>query len=56
MLIPMLWSAIVALLTGAAVYYNCTDDTNEYEVGFFIAIMAIGWAFTTMLLCLACGM
>ena len=51
MLIPMIWSAIVALTTGVAVYCNCIDS-NENDAVFFTSILAIGWAFAAMLLCI----
>lgn len=55
MLIPILWTAIVSLITGVAVYYNCQEATDEAAV-LFTAFIAIGFAFTAMLLCIAAGM
>lgn len=55
MLIPIIWSVVVCLITGTAVYCNCRY-ANEYEAGFFICILAIGWAFVSLMLCLAAGM
>ena len=55
MLIPILWTAIVSLFTGVAVYYNCQDVSDETAV-LFIAFIAIGFSFAAMLLLIVAGM
>lgn len=56
MLIPILWSALVSLVTTIAVVEWFEEDKTEQQVCVFASILSIGWAFIALCLCLAAGM
>lgn len=55
MLIPVLWTAIVSLITGVAVHYNCEGVSDEAAV-LFTVFIAVGFSFAALMLCIVAGM